>query len=59
MLAIISRVFEAVFKLVGLLIVTGTLYTVIHDLRSHARENKKQGLTSMLKINEQLVGKAK
>lgn len=56
MMAIICRVFEFVFKLVTVLVVTGTLYTVIHDLQSHAWNSKNRGLTSMLKINEQLVG---
>lgn len=59
MIAIICRVFEFVFKLVAVLIVTGTLYTVIHDMRAHAWKSKNRGLTSMLKINEQLVGKSK
>lgn len=59
MIAIVCRVFEFVFKLVAVLIVTGTLYSVIRDLRAHAWESKNRGLTSMLKINEQLVGKSK
>jgi hypothetical protein len=59
MISIICRVFEFTFKLVSVLIVTGTLYTVIHDLRSHAWNSRNRGLTSMLKINEQLVGKVR
>ena len=59
MVSIICRVFEFTFKLAGVLIVTGTLYTVIHDLRAHAWNSKSRGLISMSKINLQLVGTSK
>lgn len=54
---IVFRVFEVTWRLVGVLIVGGTFLTVLSDLQEKAFQSKKVGLTSMLKINEQLVGR--
>ena len=57
--SIIFKIFQTVFRSVGILILTGTLVSVVADLQKLAFNSKKVGLTSMLKVNEQLVGKAK
>ncbi len=54
---IIFRVFEVAFKVVGILLLTGAMVSALTEIQSRAFYAKKAGLTSMLKINEQLVGK--
>ena len=54
--SIIFRVFGVIYQAVGLLILTGLTVAVLTDLQHHAFVSKQSGLTSMLKINEQLVG---
>ncbi len=56
---IIFRFFEIAFKAVGILLLTGALASVLTDIQKRAFESKQTGLTSMLKINQQLVGKAR
>lgn len=53
---VVSKVFEMLFKFIGVLIVTGIFLSVLTDLQKKAFESKRAGLTSMLKINQQLVG---
>jgi hypothetical protein len=57
--SIIFRVFEVTFKAVGILLLTGALASALTDIQKRAFEGKRTGLTSMLKINEQLVGKSR
>ncbi|HEY8269853.1 MAG TPA: hypothetical protein VIG33_03130 [Pseudobdellovibrionaceae bacterium] len=54
---IIYRFFEIAFRAIGILLLTGVLVSALIDIQKRAFESKQTGLTSMLKINEQLVGK--
>lgn len=56
---IIFKAFGVVFQTVGVLLLAGVMASVLTDLQRHAYESKQRGLTSMLKINEQLVGKVR
>lgn len=56
---IIFRVFDVAFKTVGILLLTGVLVSALTDIQKRAFQSKQAGLTSMLKINQQLVGKAR
>lgn len=53
---IIFRVFGVLYKLVGVLLFTGTIATVLGDLQVRAFHSQHTGLVSMLSINQQLVG---
>ncbi|MFZ4402503.1 MAG: hypothetical protein ACOYOK_00235 [Pseudobdellovibrionaceae bacterium] len=55
---IVFRSFEVVFKTVGILLLTGAIVAAVTDIQKRAFESKRTGLTSMLKVNEQLVGKS-
>lgn len=57
--SIIFRAFEVTFKTVGILLLTGALVAAMTDIQTRALKSKRAGLTSMLKINQQLVGKAR
>lgn len=57
--SVIYKTFGVLFQKVGMLILTGVIISVLTDLQKHAFESKQRGLTSMLKINEQLVGRAR
>lgn len=54
---IIFNVFRTIFRLVGILILTGTLTNVLCDLQKRAFDSRRTGLVSLLKVNQQLVGK--
>lgn len=54
---IIYRSFEIAFKAVGILLLTGIMVSALTDIQQRAFESKRSGITSMLKINQQLVGK--
>ena len=56
---IIFRVFEVAFKAVGILLLTGVMVSALTDIQKRAFPSKQTGLTSMLKINQQLVGKTR
>lgn len=56
---IIFRAFGIIFKTVGILVLTGIFMSALLDIQNKALGSKRRGLTSMLKINEQLVGKAR
>lgn len=56
---IFFRVFDVAFKTVGILLLTGVLVSALTDIQKRAFQSKQAGLTSMLKINQQLVGKAR
>ena len=56
---IIFKTFGIVFQAVGVLLLAGVMASVLTDLQRHAFESKQRGLTSMLKINQRLVGKAR
>lgn len=53
---IVFRSFEVAFKTVGILLLTGAIVAALTDIQKRAFESKRTGLTSMLKVNEQLVG---
>ena len=56
---IVYRSFEITFRAVGILLLTGVLVSALTDIQKRAFQSKQTGLTSMLKINEQLVGKTR
>ena len=56
--SIIYRAFETVFKVVGILLMTGFMTSALTDIQKRAFHSKQAGLTSMLKVNQQLVGKS-
>ena len=56
---IVFRVFEIAFKAVGFLLLTGAMVSALSEIQHRAFLSKKKGLTSMLEINQQLVGKSK
>lgn len=51
------KVFEALFKTVGVLLVCGLMGSVLRDLQIRAFHSKRIGLVSLLHVNQQLVGK--
>lgn len=57
--SIIFKTFQTVFNLVGVLMLTGTLVSALADIQKFAFNSKRVGLASMLRVNEQLVGKTK
>ncbi|MCB0368065.1 MAG: hypothetical protein KDD45_01170 [Bdellovibrionales bacterium] len=59
MVGIVFKFFEITFWLVGILLLTGLLVSVLANIQQRAYDSKQAGITSMLKINEQLVGKAR
>ena len=59
MATFIFRLFGALFEWIGFLIITGSLISALIDIQSRAFDHKHTGLVSMLKINQQLVGKTK
>lgn len=54
---VVFKVFEMLFKFIGALIVVGIFLSVLTDLQRMAFESKRTGLTSLLRVNQQLVGK--
>ena len=56
---IVFKAFQFLFRFVVVLLVAGTFVSVLTDIQKKAFENKKIGLVSLLKINQQLVGKTK
>ena len=57
--SLIVKIFQVVFKLVVTLMISGTLVTALMDLQKVAFQSRRTGLLSMLKVNQQLVGKIK
>lgn len=57
--AIVFKLFETLFRLMGILIVTGAIANTLLDLQQRAFDSKRVGLVNMLSINQQLVGKTK
>lgn len=55
--AFLVKTFEVIFKAVGVLLVFGLMGNVLSDLQTRAFNSKRVGLVSMLKVNQQLVGK--
>lgn len=53
------RYFSVLFDIVRLLVIAGVLVSVLVDIQDRAFESKSRGLTSMLKVNQQLVGQSK
>lgn len=56
---IIFKSFQFLFRFVAVMLVAGTFVSTLTDIQKKAFHNKKIGLVSMLKINQQLVGKTK
>ena len=56
---IVFRTFEIAFKAVGILLLTGAMVAALTDIQKRAFESKRAGLTSMLKINKQLVDESR
>jgi hypothetical protein len=56
---LIFSFFKLLFRMVGLLILGGVLVLALTDIQKRAFQSKTTGLTSMLQINQQLVGKTK
>ena len=53
------RYFTVLFDIIRLLVIAGVLVSVLVDIQGRAFESKSRGLTSMLKVNQQLVGQSK
>lgn len=53
----VVKVFGVLFQAVGVLLVCGLMASVLTDLQTRAFNSKRVGLVSMLKVNQQLVGK--
>ena len=56
---IVFKVFEALFKSIGFLIIAGIFLSVLSGLQKKAFDSKRAGLTSMLGVNQQLVGRTR
>jgi hypothetical protein len=56
---IIFKAFGTLFRFVGFLLLTGTIVAALSDLQERAFVSHRTGLVSMLKVNQQLVGKTK
>lgn len=57
--SIVFKAFRAIFEYVIALAITGTFVLALVDIQKKAFHSKSVGLTSMLKINQQLVGRTK
>jgi hypothetical protein len=55
----VFNAFKVLFRVVGVLIITGTLAIALGDLQKKALNSQHVGLVSLLSINQQLVGKTK
>jgi hypothetical protein len=55
---LVLKAFTVIFRMVGILLVAGTMAAVLGDLQKLAFDSKRHGLVSMLNINKQLVGNA-
>jgi hypothetical protein len=55
---IVFKLFGALFRFIGFLLVTGTVATALMDVQRLAFHSKHVGLVSMRSINQQLVGKS-
>lgn len=53
---IVFRIFGIIFRTVGVLLVTGTIATVLGDLQIRAFHSQHMGLVSLVSVNRQLVG---
>lgn len=56
---LIFKIFGILFRTVGFLILTGAIASLLADMQKLAFNSKRHGLTSMLSINQQLVGKTR
>ena len=57
--AFIFNCFGFLFRMVGLLILSGAMVAALSDIQKKAFDSKHNGLVSLLQINQQLVGKTK
>ncbi len=55
--SLIFNLFGRLFKFVGVLIVGGVMVFALMDIQKRAFDSKSTGLISMLRVNQQLVGK--
>jgi hypothetical protein len=54
---IIFKAFGVLFRFIAILLITGTIVSTLTDIQQKAFRGHRAGLVSLLKINEQLVGK--
>ncbi len=57
MISLVFSIFQTLFRFVIALMVAGVFVSVLSDIQKRAFENKRIGLVSLLKVNQQLVGK--
>lgn len=57
--ALLFKLFEAFYRVIAVLILTGLILVALIDVQKRAFDSKKRGLASMLRINQQLVGPTK
>ncbi|MFZ3230234.1 MAG: hypothetical protein WA160_08515 [Pseudobdellovibrio sp.] len=55
--ALVLKVFTVLFRVVGILLLAGTMMCVMIDIQKMAFSGRRRGLVSMLAVNSQLVGK--
>ncbi len=54
---IVFKVFGEVFRVIGVLIITGVFGAVLMNIQKAAFHSKHVGLVSLVSINEQLTGR--
>lgn len=57
--ALVFKVFSTLFETAKFLLVAGLIAAVLLDIQQKAFSSKTTGLVSLLKVNQQLVGKTK
>ena len=57
--ALVLKVFTVLFRMVGILLLAGTMMCVLIDVQKMAFSSQRRGLVSLLSVNSQLVGKTK
>lgn len=57
--ALVLKVFTVLFRMVGILLLAGTMMCVMNDIQKMAFSSQRRGLVSLLSVNSQLVGKTK
>ena len=57
--ALVLKVFTVLFRMVGILLLAGTMMCVMIDIQKMAFSSQRRGLVSLLSVNSQLVGKKK
>ena len=55
--ALVLKFFTVLFRVVGVLLLAGTMMCVMVDIQKLAFGSHRRGLVSLLSVNSQLVGK--